>query len=283
MATIITARPLGIVHLLNPLALARNLWRHRDLIRQFTRREIEGRYRGSFLGIFWSFINPLVLLLIYTFVFGVVFQARWPQARSDSLAEFAIVLFCGMVAFNVFGECATRAPGLIIGVPNYVKKVVFPLETLAVSALGAALFHGLVGLVILLVANLLVNGTLHWTLVLLPLVLLPLVLLSLGVSWLLASLGVFIRDIGQAIGLLVQVLFFLTPIFYAFESIPAPLQPLIRLNPLASVVENCRRVVLWGMLPSWPRLGLWILATSAVAVLGYAWFMKTKKGFADVI
>src|SRR6266511_5738348 len=114
----------------NPLHLARTLWRHRELIRQFTRREIEGRYRGSFLGLFWSFVNPLVLLLIYTFIFGIVFHARWPNAQTGSLGEFAVTLFCGLIAFNIFSEGLTRAPNLIVGVPSYVKKVVFPLEIL---------------------------------------------------------------------------------------------------------------------------------------------------------
>jgi len=283
MATLIIARTESVLHYLNPLAMARNLWHHRDLIRQFTRREIEGRYRASFLGLFWSFINPLVLLLIYTFVFGVVFKARWPDAKTDSLGEFAITLFCGLIGFNIFSDCINRAPGSIVNVPNYVKKVVFPLEILSVSALGSALFHALVSLSIVLCANLLLNGTLHWTLLLLPIVALPLVFLSLGLSWFLASLGVFIRDINYTVTLIVQVLFFATPIFYPLQAIPEPYQTIIRLNPLTSVVENFRRVILWGLLPDWGSLAFWIVAAGALLLLGYAWFMKTKKAFADVI
>jgi lipopolysaccharide transport system permease protein len=283
MATLITARSEGVGQYLNPVAMARNLWRHRDLIRQFTRREVEGRYRGSFLGLFWSFINPLALLLIYTFVFGVVFQARWPNLKNNNLGEFALVLFCGLTAFNIFSECVSRAAGLIVAVPNYVKKVVFPLEILPISVLGSALFHGLVSLSILLVANLLISGTLHWTLLLLPLIMLPLVFLSMGLAWFLASMGVFIRDISYAVALAVQVLLFATPIFYSIDNIPARLQPIIRLNPLASIVEHFRRVILWGLTPSWPELALWLAATGALMLLGYTWFMKTKKAFADVI
>ncbi len=283
MTTLITARAGRVAEHINPFALARSLWHYRDLIRQFTRREIEGRYRGSFLGLFWSFVNPLVLLLIYTFVFGIVFQARWPQSRTNSLEEFALVIFCGITTFNVFSECVGRAPGIIVGVPNYVKKVVFPLEILPVSVLGSALFHSLVSLSILLIANLLVTGTLPWTIVLLPLVVLPLIFLSLGMAWFLASLGVFIRDIGYTITLALQVLFFLTPIFYAIELIPEPFRTAIRFNPLASIVENVRRVILWGTLPSWRGLAFWVLVTGTIMVLGYAWFMKTKKAFADVI
>lgn len=278
-----TAQSPSLWHYTNPLHLARNLWHHRELIRQFTWREIQGRYRGSFLGLFWSFINPLVLLLIYTFVFGVIFQSRWPHAKTNSLGEFAVILFCGITAFNIFSECANRATTLIIGVPNYVKKVVFPLEILPVSLLCSALFHGLISLSILLVANLLISGSVHWTLVLLPLVALPLIFLSLGFAWFLASLGVFVRDIGYTVALVVQVLFFVTPILYAIERIPASFQILIRFNVMAPIVENFRRVILWGMLPSWTGLMLWLLVTTIVMLLGYAWFMKTKKAFADVI
>lgn len=283
MATLITARSESVLAYLNPLKMARSLWRHRNLIRQFTRREIEGRYKGSFLGLFWSFINPLILLLIYTFIFGIVFKARWPNAKTDSLSEFAVTLFCGLTAFNIFSECISRAPSLIIGVPSYVKKVVFPLEILPVSLLGSAIFHGLISLGILLVANMLVIGSLQWTIVLLPLIALPLIFLSLGFSWFLASLGVFIRDVGYTVALIVQVLFLMTPIFYPLQNIPEPLQTVIRLNPLSSIVENFRRIILWGWMPSWIGLGLWLIATGAIMVLGYAWFMKTKKAFADVV
>ena len=272
-----------VLHYLNPLGLARNMWQHRNLIRQFSQREIEGRYKGSFLGLFWSFVNPLVLLLIYTFVFGVVYRARWPQAQSSSLAEFALICFCGLTCYNVLSECISRAPGLIVGVPNYVKKVVFPLEVLAVSSLLAALFHALVALSILLVASLLVLGQIVWTLPLLPLTLLPLVFLSLGLGWFLSSMGVFVRDISYTVALVVQILFFLTPVLYPLESVPEPFRSVIALNPMTSIIENFRRVVLWGRLPSWPDLLAWSLAGAAVMLLGYAWFMKTKKAFADVI
>jgi lipopolysaccharide transport system permease protein len=283
MTTLITARSESVLHYLNPIAMTRNLWRHRNLIRQFTRREIEGRYKGSFLGLFWSFINPLVLLLIYTLIFGIVFKARWPNAKTNSLSEFAVTLFCGLTAFNIFSECISRAPSLIVGVPSYVKKVVFPLEILPVSLLGSAIFHGLISLGILLVANLLVIGSFQWTIVLLPLIALPLIFLSLGFGWFLASLGVFIRDVGYTVALIVQVLFLMTPIFYPIENIPEPLQTVIRLNPLSSITENFRRIILWGWMPSWIGLSLWLLVTGTIMVLGYAWFMKTKKAFADVV
>ena len=279
----VSAAPLSVWHHLNPFNLIRNLWSHRELIRQFTRREIEGRYRGSFLGLFWSFITPLVMLLIYTFIFGVVFKARWAQTGQQGLGQFAVVLFCGLIAFNVFSECASRAAGLIVGAPNYVKKVVFPLEILPVSLLGAALFHGAISFCILLLANLIINHTIQWTLVLLPIVLLPLLFLSLGIGWFLASLGVFLRDLSHIIALSLQILFYASAIFYPFEILPPTAQLIIRFNPLTSIVANLRRVALWGMLPQWTGLILWIIVTGLTMLGGYAWFIKTKKAFADVI
>jgi lipopolysaccharide transport system permease protein len=280
---LITASPDGVVRHLNPAALIRNLWQQRGLIGQFTRREIEGRYRSSILGFGWSFITPLILLLSYTFVFGVVFKARWPGARTERLSEFGLVLFAGLIAFTVFSECLQRASGLIVGVPNYVKRVVFPLEVLAVSVLGSALFHAAISLTVLLAANAVLTGRIEPSLVWLPLAALPLVLLSLGLTWFLSSLGVFLRDVGYVVGLIVQVLFFVTPIFYALEQVPPSLQTPLRINPLTPVVQNFRRSIFGGAPPDWIELLLWIVATGTIMMFGYAWFMKTKKAFADVV
>jgi lipopolysaccharide transport system permease protein len=268
---------------LHPIALIRRLWSYRGLIGQFTRREIEGRYKSSFLGFAWSYVQPLVLLTIYTFVFGVVFRARWPGARTGNLTEFGLVLFSGLIVFGIFSECVNRATTLVVSVPNYVKRVVFPLEVLPVSVLGSALFHAAVSLSVLLAASLLLSRQLPWTVVLVPLVILPLVLLSLGLAWFLASLGVFVRDLGHLVGLIVQVLMFATPIFYPLEGIPAGLRPVIGANPLTPIVENMRRVLFRAEPPHWLALIAWTAATAVVALLGYAWFMKTKKAFADVI
>ena len=283
MATLISARPTQVAQYLNPLTLARSLWAQRGLIWQFVVREVVGRYRGSTLGLLWSLVNPLALLLVYTFIFGVVFKGEWPGHTNGTLASYALILFCGISAYSIFAETVGRAPGLVVGVPNYVKKVVFPLEILPVSALGSALFHGAISLGLVVLGNLLLTGQISWTLPLLPLVALPLVFLALGVGWLLASLGVFVRDIGYTVALVVQVMFFATPIFYPIERVPGKFGAVIRLNPLASIVENFRRVILWGQLPSWPGLAAWTALTFVIMVLGYAWFMKTKKAFADVI
>jgi homopolymeric O-antigen transport system permease protein len=280
---LITPQSEPLVRHLRPIGLAAHLWGHRRLIWQFARREVEGRYRASFLGILWSFVHPLTLLLVYTWVFGVIFRARWPATRTGRLGEFALVLFSGLVVFNVFAECLSRAPGLIVAVPSYVKKVVFPLEVLPVSLLASAAFHGLVSLALLLVFCRIVLGELPWTVLLIPLVALPAVFLCLGLTWLVASLGVFLRDLGHLVPLLVQVVFFMTPVIYPADAVPERFRVVMSLNPLAWVVENVRRLLFAGALPDWAGLGAWAAASAAVMVLGYAWFMKTKRGFADVL
>src|SRR5215471_10559134 len=222
MAVMPASRSASFVHYLHPLRMVRNLWKHRELIAQLTRREITQRYQGTYLGVFWSFLNPFLMLLIYTFVFSVVFQAKWGDVnRPTDVGQFALTLFAGLIPFNVFSEVVTRAPSLIVQVPNYVKRVVFPLEVLVVVALGSALVHSLISIGILLVGIVLCMGFLAPTAVFLPLIYLPLILLCLGLGWFLSSLGVYVRDIGHTVIIVVQMLFFMTPIFYPLTAVPA--------------------------------------------------------------
>jgi lipopolysaccharide transport system permease protein len=267
----------------NPLRFGRELWARRDLTVQLTMREITGRYRSSSLGVVWSLITPLVTLLLYTFVFGVVFKARWPGTGRETLAEYGLLLFAGITAFSIFSESVTRAPGLITGSPNYVKKVVFPLEVLPVSVVGSAIFHMLISTALLVAGAWLLLGTFSATLWLLPVVLLPLVCLSLGLAWMLASLGVYLRDIGHTVGLVTQVLFFTTPIFYAIETVPERYRWVMAINPLTPLVENMRRVSVLGTVPDWPSLAISTAIGLAVLCVGHAWFGVTKRGFADVL
>jgi lipopolysaccharide transport system permease protein len=191
---------------ISPASLAASLWRNRQLLAQMTRREVVGRYKGSALGLAWSFFNPVFMLVVYTFVFSEIFRSRWSGLGGDeSKTQFALVLFVGMIVLGLFSEVVNRAPGLILANANYVKKVVFPLEVLPVVNLGAALFHSLISLAVLLAAYALFNGALQWTAVFVPLVLLPLLILILGLAWMLASLGVFLRDVGQFVAILTTV------------------------------------------------------------------------------
>lgn len=264
-------------------SLVRSLWRHRELISQMTRREVAGRYRGSIMGLAWSLFNPILMLVVYTFVFSVVFKARWGTGGEESQSGFAIVLFVGMIVYGLFAEMANRAPGLILSNVNYVKKVVFPLEILPVVGLGAALFHAIISLVVLLVAILLINGNLAWTFIFFPLILTPLLLATLGASWFLASLGVFVRDAGQTIGIFTTVLMFFSPVFYPISALPEKFQIWLMLNPLTFVIEQSRAVMIFGKQPDWAGLGIYAGASLVVAWAGYWWFQKTRKGFADVL
>lgn len=266
------------------LALSRSLWHHRQLILQMTKRDVVGRYQGSAMGLAWSFFNPVFMLVIYTFVFSVIFKSRWGSAGvEDSKTHFAMMLFVGMIVMSLFSDVLNRAPSLILGNVNYVKKVVFPLEILPIIALGAALFHGLVSLGVLLLAFVLLNGFLHWTLVFIPLVLLPLLILSAGLAWVLASLGVFLRDVGQFIVVITTVLMFLAPVFYPITAVPQEYRPWLLANPLTFIIEQARAVLILGQLPSWSGLAAYSLVASVVAWAGFAWFQKTRRGFADVI
>jgi lipopolysaccharide transport system permease protein len=266
----------------SPVGMVSSLWINRELIKASAKREVLGRYRGSVMGILWSFFNPLFMLAVYTFVFSEVFKARW-SGGGDSKTEFALVLFAGLIIFNLFAECINRAPTLILSNVNYVRKVVFPLEILPCVALVSAAFHGLISLVVWLVAYMLFFGLPHATVLYLPLIILPLLFLIMGISWALASLGVFLRDVSQFIGIVTTVLMFLSPIFYPATAIPPAYRHWLYLNPLASFIEQTRQVLFWGTSPNFVSLGVSWCVALVVAWLGFAWFQKTRKGFADVL
>ncbi|WP_370590437.1 ABC transporter permease [Xylophilus sp. ASV27] len=260
------------------------LLRHRELIQQMTWREIIGRYKGSAMGLLWSFLNPVLMLAVYTFVFSVVFKTKWGGSDPvESKTLFALLLFTGMIVHGLFSEVVNRAPLLIVNNVNYVKKVVFPLEILPVVTLGGALFHSLVSLCVLLMAFAIFNGFVHWTVVLLPFVVMPLVIMCLGLGWILASLGVFVRDVGQTTALFTTVMLFLSPVFYPVTSLPERMRFWMMLNPLTFIIEQTREVLIWGHVPHWPGLLAYTVGALLVAWAGFFWFQKTRKGFADVL
>jgi len=265
-----------------PPTIVSSAWRHRELVWQLTKREVIGRYRGSALGLLWSFFNPLLMLLVYTFVFGTVFRARWEQ-RTGTSGEFAVFLFAGLIVHGLFAECVTRAPLLILANVNFVKRVIFPLEILPWVTMGSALFHALVSFAVLFVFGVVAQLPLHWTLTLLPLVFFPLIMLTMGLSWFLASTSVFVRDLGHTVGIAVSVLMFLSPVFYPVSALPPVYRPLVYLNPLTFVIEQTRDVLIWGKLPDWPGLLVYTLCSIAIAWLGFIWFQRTRRGFADVL
>jgi len=266
----------------SPGEVVASLWRNRNIIAASVKREVLGRYRGSVFGILWSFFNPLFMLAVYTVVFSVVFQTRW-GAGSGSKTEFAMVLFAGLIVFNLFTECINRSPGLILANVNFVKKVVFPLEILPVVAVLTAMFHAFISLGVWFLAYGLFFGIPHATVLLLPIVILPLLMFIMGLSWCLASLGVYLRDVSQIISVVTSVLMFMSPIFYPVSALPENYRQFLYLNPLTLVIEMTRDVLYWGRAPSFELLGIYWFATAFIAWVGFVWFQKTRRGFADVL
>ena len=262
--------------------MLRTLIENRALIFSLTERQVHGRYRGSFMDSLWPFLNPLIMLGIYTFIFSVVFKARW-SFGSDSKIEFALVLYLGLIMFNVFSECINSATTLVLLNSNYVKRVVFPLEILPLVSIGAALFYAFISLIIWMVVYIVAIGLPLPTIIFLPFIIIPFSLFTVGISWFLAAIGVYVRDISQVVSILTSALMFLSPVFYPIESIPAPYQFLFRLNPLTPVIEQMRNIFMWGILPSWRTLILLSSVSFIIAWLGFAVFQKLRKGFADVI
>jgi len=252
------------------------------LVLSMARRDIIGRYKGSVLGLFWSLFNPLFMLAVYTFAFGFIFKAKWP-GLADNPYSFALTLFPALLVFNFITECATRAPGLIVGNPSYVKKVVFPLEILPLVVAVSSLFHFFVGFIVWCLISLGVTGSLHLSLVLIPFILLPLVIFSLGLSWILASLGVYLRDIQQVIGVLMSALIFLSPVFYSIETVPEQFRSILLANPITHFVNMTRSIMVFGDVPSFGYWFMSLVGSIAFALFGAWWFATTRKGFADVL
>lgn len=267
---------------ISPFQIVRSIISNRSLIQSLIKRDIAGRYRGSVMGLLWSFFNPLLMLAVYTIVFSVVFKARWPGG-TESKTEFALVLFSGLMVFNLFAECINKAPTLIMGNINYVKKVIFPLEILPVVSLGAAFFHFVISFIVWVAVYLVFIGVPNLTVLLLPVAMVPLMLMTLGLSWLFASLGVFMRDVSQFVGVITTLLLFLSPIFYPLVALPEAFRPLMQMNPLTNIVEQTRDVMIWGKSIDWFDWSLQTVLSALVAWLGFAWFRKTRKGFADVL
>lgn len=269
-------------HSISPIAIIRSFIKYHQLIWQLSKREVIGRYRGSLLGLAWSFFNPLIMLAVYTIVFNTIFQARW-NIGTESKTEFALVLFIGMIVHSVIAESLNVAPRLILGNVNYVKRVVFPLEILSWVMIGSILFHALISLCAWTLFYISVNHTIHWTMVLLPVLFIPLILFAMGLSWFVSSIGVYFRDIGQITAVLTTILLFVSPVFYPASRLSEPYRTLLYLNPLTYIIEQSRNVLMWGKLPD-PSDIIILYVTSAIcAWLGFIWFQKTRRGFADVL
>lgn len=258
-------------------------WRRRELISILTWQEIAGRYRGSFLGSLWPLLTPLIMLAVYTLVFGVVVPSRWPGTADAGMGGVALRLLSGMLVHGLLSEVLGKAPILITSQPNYVTKVVFPLEALAWVSLSTALFHVGLALLVLLGINGLFGSGFALAQLALPLILLPFCLLLVGLSLLLGALGVYARDLSQVVAPLVLMMMFLGPVFYPRSALPEPLQPWLALNPITIPIEQFRRVLFEGAWPDWVVLAQYSLAAIVVYLFGWKVFDSLRKGFADVL
>ena len=267
--------------------VAGSLVRQRYLIWQLTRREVAARYRGSAFGILWSLLQPLLMLAVYSFVFTVIFRARWPELAEtqgpESNGGFAVVLFAGLITHGFLGDCLGRAPRLITDNANFVKRLIFPLEVLPWTVVASALVHMIISLLVLLVFALIAFGTIPWTVVFLPLILVPYAVLVVGLVWLISAVGVFVEDIGQVIGICVTALLFLAPVFYPLSAVPETLQGIIYFNPITLIVSQLRAVLIWGELPNFLGLLAYAVVAFTIAWLGYYVFQRLRRAFADVL
>ncbi len=264
------------------LDIFRPLTRHTHLLLQISKRGIQSRYRGSVLGMFWSLLTPLLMLLVYSFVFSVVFKAKWDHPGAED-ANFGVILFSGMIIHALFSEPMVLSSTSISGNSQYVKKVVFPLEIMPWSTTIVALFQALVSFFILIVFMLISGMTIHPTLLFFPIVVAPLVLFSVGLGWILSSLTVFIRDIAQLVGIVSTISLFISPVFYPVDRLPSIWQSVIYLNPISHIVDQMRRIAIYGEMPDWGGLALYTLVALFMAWLGLALFQRLRAGFADVL
>ena len=270
-----------------PAEMIVGIARHRHLIAQLTRRDVLGRYRASYLGLLWPFLNPIFLLIVYTIVFRFIFRARFNGRFGESETDFALMLFAGLIVFNVFAECIARAPTLILTNANYVNRVVFPLEILPMTLVLSSLFHLLMSFVPLVLVTLVLKGHLAWTVVEWPLLLVPVLGYALGVTWLIAAAGVFLRDLNEVVLVATTVLMYASAVFYPLnvvsDKVPLLVRPLVLLNPLARLIEQSRLISVAGQPLNLSVYGWQLIGATVCALAGYTVFMRVKHTFADVI
>ncbi len=256
--------------------------RHRSLTLELSRRDILGRYRGASFGLMWSLISPFLMLIVYTIAFGYILRARWPDT-SGSTADFAMLLFLGLLTHGFLAECLVRAPNLIAGNANLVKKIVFPLEVLPWTLAVSGLFHACANIIVFAFMNLVLRGEVHATILLWPLVFFPLMLVALGTVWLVSALSVFLRDIAQTTGAVATALLFLSSAIIPVQTLPESYQRIFRLNPLTFIIDQTREVAFWGRMPDWTGLAQYTLGALVFVYVAFAVFQKTRRGFADVL
>ena len=273
-----------LLKLLDVTLLPKSIWQHRSLLRQLVNRNIAQKYKGAVLGFFWNFIQPLLMLCVYSFVFCFVFKVtKWGDTGIDVTGAYPVIMFCGIAAYNLFSDGINSSCGLIVNNPNYVKKVIFPLDILIVGQVLSGFATGLLWFLLVLARSVAVFHEIHWTVLLFPIIILPLFFITLGVAFFVSSLQVFLKDTRYVVTVLLQMLFYMTPVFYSLDRIPEKYRHWLQLNPLTSIVTELRKVFLFGELPDWAMVGITYLMSLVILQLGFFWFKRTKGGFADVL
>lgn len=265
--------------LIAPFSLIRN---QTDLVLELAKREILGRYRGAAFGLFWSLLAPFLMLLVYSMAFGYILKSRWP-GTDGSTGQFLLILFVGLIVHGFFAECLTRAPQLVLGNPSYVKKVVFPLDALSWSMVLSAMFHLAMNALVLFGMMLFFRRGIPPTALLLPVVLLPLLTMSLGIGFLLSAAGVYVRDIGQFVGVIASAMYFLSSAIVPVQALPENYRPYFYINPLTSIIDQARDVAIWGKMPDWTQWGTHLLCSLAFMIAAHWAFQKMRRGFGDVL
>ncbi|MFA6135206.1 MAG: ABC transporter permease [Phycisphaerae bacterium] len=265
------------------LPFAADLWTHRELLWQFTLRNVELRHKGSHLGLIWSFLSPLMMLGLYVFVFGYIFGGSFGILPDETRIDYGLGIFFGLTLFHFVAEVLGLSPGIIVSNPNFVKKVVFPLEILPAANVLGAVFHMMISLGLLVVGILLFGPGLTISALWLPVILIPVILLALGISWIFAALGVFFRDVGQLMQFITMALMFASAVFYSAQKIPAPAWHYMRLNPVLLAIELSRDAALWGRPINSNHLAYLYAVSLGACYIGHAAFRKMKPAFADVL
>jgi lipopolysaccharide transport system permease protein len=269
--------------LLSPRHILRDLLAHRELIGAYAKREFQSTHRATYLGLFWTVLSPLMMLALYAFVFGFIFNGKFTQRATETPAEFALALFVGLSFYQCFAACLSGAPSLVVSNAAYVKTLAFPLQVLSVSAVLNALFNLGISIGLSVVAVLVMYGGVHASAVSLILHVICIALIALGVSWFVSALAVFIRDVAAVIVPINVVLMFVSSVFFPLSALKGRVRAVLELNPLAVIVDQARGAFLYGHWPDFAVLGYVFAFSVLVAVLGYWFFMRTKAGFADVI
>jgi lipopolysaccharide transport system permease protein len=258
------------------------IYRNQYLISQLVIREFKARYSGSFFGFLWSFITPLLILAIYTFVFNSVLHTKWSEGYTTN-SQFALILFAGLIIHSLFSDCAVRAPMLIHSHISYVKRVVFPLEVLPLVLVINSFLHACMSLGVLIIFYSILNQSIPWTLIFVPLIILPFLILNLGITMFLSLIGVYVRDMAQAMGVIMTITMFITPIFYPLSALSPELQTISYFNPLTFAIEQMRNFTIFNVGPNWKGLAFYFIFSLIVLYFGFIAFQKARRGFADVL